>query len=187
MIPEFNHSGVLPPFHGAAHEFASRSPYFTDMTAVASRFTNTHERRTIFEGLLAYRKDLRAFGIEVGFQWLDGSFVEDVERVRSRPPADVDIVTFGFRPAHLKDDSDWATAVASAPELFSPHAAKLKYRCDAYFVDLSTDGSWLVDQTTYWNSLFSHQRDTSLWKGILRVPLEDDSTLAEQFPVPAND
>lgn len=175
MIPEFNQSGVLPPFVGAAHEYGRRSPYATTMASIASRLVTTPERRMIFEGLLQYRSDLKGFGISAGFQWLDGSFVENVESTRSRPPGDIDVVTFAIRPANLQDDQAWGEAFRSAPHLFSPKEAKAKYHCDAYFVDLSIDGAWLVDQTTYWNSLFSHQRDTRLWKGMLRVDLSDES------------
>jgi hypothetical protein len=33
----------------------------------------------------------------------------------------------------------------------------------------------VVDDTRYWLGLFSHQRDTLLWKGILKVAMADDN------------
>jgi hypothetical protein len=64
------------------------------MSEVVLRYGVTAERAAILTGLLDYRAALRNVGIMDGFQWLDGSFVEDVEAIRSRPPSDIDVVTF---------------------------------------------------------------------------------------------
>jgi hypothetical protein len=47
-------------------------------------------------------------GIVEGFQWIDGSFIEDAEKSRGRPPADIDIITFGGRPAGYAEKDAWA-------------------------------------------------------------------------------
>ena len=100
MIPVHNHEGVLPPFlpGGSPTEPGEMAPYKTNFSEVVQRYGETPERLAILEGLLAYRAALRGAGIINGFQWLDGSFVEDCEKNRNRPPTDIDIITFSFRP-----------------------------------------------------------------------------------------
>lgn len=99
MIPTFNISGVLPPFVGESPTVkAAMSPYLTTMSAIVGRFATSVERKKILAGLLAYRAALRNLGLVNGFQWIDGSFVEDIENTQNRPPADVDVVTFSSRP-----------------------------------------------------------------------------------------
>lgn len=142
------------------------------MTEVVSRFGTSQERVDIIRGLLAFREALRGLGITDGVQWLDGSFVENCEQVRNRPPGDLDIVTIANRPA--QHAADWVTFIQSNSELFDPHATKARYRCDAYFVDLGKKPELIVSDIAYWFGLFSHQRVTALWKGMLAVPLRSD-------------
>lgn len=176
VIPSFNHSGVLPPFIGDAHGADGRSPYLTNLAAMSRQLVTTDERHKIFEGLLRYRASLRAAGLVEGFQWIDGSFVEAVELTRQRPPSDVDVVTFGWRPKDMGTDA-WAALVLERADLFDPKESKRVYQCDAYFVDLGVAPSWLVMQTAYWSGLFSHQRDTFLWKGLLQIDLNKDMSI----------
>lgn len=172
-IPAFNVSGVLPPFVGDTPVVpAAMSPYPTTMSALVRRFATSKERLEILVGLLNYRTALRSIGIVDGFQWIDGSFVEHAEQTRNRPPADVDIVTFAIRPTG--DPAAWRTLVADNPALFAPPRSKQTYRCDAYFVDLGRNPALIVNDTRYWFGLFSHQRNTSLWKGMLAVDLVSD-------------
>jgi hypothetical protein len=151
------------------------------MTAVVSRFGTSAERAEILNGLLDYREALRAIGLGNGYQWLGGSFVEDVEANRSRPPKDIDLVTISYRPPI--DSNAWEQVVHANSGLFNPMVTSQMYKCDAYFVDLNIPPHLIVSDTTYWFGLFSHQRDTSLWKGMLRVPLLSDDDQARQFLV----
>ncbi|WP_442891816.1 DUF6932 family protein [Dissulfurispira sp.] len=57
--------------------------------------------------------------------------------------------------------------------------AKKIYLCDAYFVDMTSHPGFLINQTAYWFGLFSHQRDTFLWKGMLQVSLGDDKEVID--------
>jgi hypothetical protein len=66
-------------------------------------------------------------------------------------------------------------------DVFAPESAKEKYCCDAYFVDLTAKPLVLVDRTRYWFGLFSHQRETSLWKGMLQVPIVSDDVAASEM------
>jgi hypothetical protein len=182
LIPSHSHDGVLPPFlpGGSPTEPGAMAPYRVELSEFVQRFGDTSERREILEGLVAYRNALRAAGITTGFQWLDGSFVEDCERIRGRPPKDVDIITFSMRPETHRESGVWRKFVESRPDLFDPETTKKLFKCDAYFVDLGVLPFHLVAQTRYWFGLFSHQRDTYLWKGMIEVPfLGDDKDVEE--------
>jgi phage terminase large subunit len=146
----------------------------TSCTEIVSRFGTSRERLAILRGLLDYRATLSTVGIVRGFQWIDGSFVEDCETIRRRPPDDVDIVTFAYRPPFL----DWPEFVRQHPQIFDPFQTKASFRCHAYYVDLQTAPHLIVHDTTYFSSLFSHQRDSKLWKGMLTLDLNSDDVVA---------
>jgi hypothetical protein len=176
MIPSMNASSVLPPYIGdEPGERALMSPYDVSMLEVVQRFGTSLERVAILRGLLSYRQAMLAVGVVDGHQWLDGSFVEDVEAIRNRPPSDIDIITFSRVPGD--NVAKRQTAIAN-PGLFMPGRAKKDYKCDAYFVDLDKKPEFLVDDTRYWFGLFSHQRETSLWKGMLKVAMQSDDAAA---------
>lgn len=180
-IPTNTISGVLPPFRGdSSQDRAGTSPYEAKMSDLVLRFATSPQRIDILNGLLQYRKALAAIGITQGFQWIDGSFVEDVETIRGRPPGDIDIVTFARRPTNDPDELE--QLLASNPELFDPNEAKAVYKCDAYFVDLANEPSLIVDDTAYWFGLFSHQRGAAAtWKGMIKINLSSDDDDAEVF------
>lgn len=183
VIPSNSHDGVLPPFIPGRepHELGAVAPYRADLLEVAQRYATSKARIEILQGLVAYREALRSIRIQSGFQWIDGSFVEDCEAIRMRPPSDVDIVTFAFRPQHLSDFGAWSAFIATRPDLFDPNTTKKIYRCDAYFVDLAVNPVHIVNQTRYWFGLFSHQRDTYLWKGMVEVPITLADADASEF------
>jgi len=176
LIPNFEESGVLPPFIGACPtKSANQAPYKVSLEAFVEHFATSKERIEILIGFLKYRYDLRCLGIKNGFQWLDGSFVENVEKTRGRAPNDIDLVTFAHRPVGFILD-DWKNFVEANIGLFSPEMAKASYKCDAYFVDLDLPTKAIVSHTKYWFGLFSHQRETSLWKGMLEIDLSYNET-----------
>lgn len=183
MIPNHNHAGVLPPFLPGAspHELGAMAPYRVSLLDMAQKFATSAERLEILKGLVAYRDELRRIGIRGGFQWIDGSFVEDCERVRGRSPQDVDLITFSGRPQAYLDTDQWRQFIHSRPDLFNPEDSKKSFSCDAYFVDLTIHPIHIVNQTRYWFGLFSHQRDTFLWKGMLEIPFTDDDMDVEVF------
>jgi hypothetical protein len=85
-IPAWTAEGVLPPIDAAQPVSTERSPYAVSLTDYVLRFGDTPGRRTVLDGLLRYRAALHALGLVSGFQWLDGSFLEHVERIEGRPP-----------------------------------------------------------------------------------------------------
>ncbi|NUP86357.1 MAG: hypothetical protein HUU30_11475 [Burkholderiaceae bacterium] len=137
----------------------------------------SRERCAILAGLFRYRAALRALGFTRGFQWLDGSFVEDVEAREDRPPNDIDVVTFAHPPdGMLKEQVQ--QLLDDHPDLFDHDRCKAGFHCDTSIVNLTTSPEWLVTQTRYWYGLFSHRRGDALWKGMLQLPLESDDETA---------
>jgi Family of unknown function (DUF6932) len=150
-IPAWNTQGVLPPIGVADPTSPLRSPYVVPLGEVVQRFGTSAERLTILEGFMRYRAALHAAGLTQGFQWLDGSFVEDVEMLEGRPPNDVDVVTF-FRlaPGETED-----SVVVRAPDLFpdtrdAQQALKQRFNVDAYVESLGAPAEQLIEQSTYW-------------------------------------
>lgn len=181
MIPPFNDSGFLPPYTGENSTIDTLvSPYRTTMLNFATRFATSPERRAILRGLLAYRAALGAVGIADGYQWLNGSFCSDIERLETRPPGDIDVVTYACRPAHAKGSDEFKRFVAANLDVFHPIRTKDLFKVDAYFTDLDIRPHRLVDRASYWHGVFGHQRVTSLWKGMVRVDLQCDDAAALQ-------
>ena len=182
MIPAFGISGVLPPFIGAGPaDRVLTSPYPAAISEIVSRFATSVERVAVLRSLLKYREALAAIGISAGIQWIDGSFVENCETIRQRPPADVDVVTFAYRPPSVLRDPDWLQLFLANTNLFDPPRTKADFLCDAYYIDLNKPAHFVVMDTAYFNGLFSHQRDTAQWKGMILVDLNSDDAAARQM------
>lgn len=183
VIPAFELGNVLPPFmHGdVVGVWAPRSPYQASMTELVARFATSRERAAILRGLKQFRDDLRRVGFAEGFQWLDGSFVEACELVKGRAPGDIDVVSVLRRPLAVAGDLAWQQFVAQhGGTLLDSDHCKATYSCDAYFIDLNIPPRYVSEQTAYWFGLFSHQRDTFRWKGMVQVDLQSDDDAAMQ-------
>jgi hypothetical protein len=177
MIPDFNHSHVLPPFIGDKLSQGSGSPYVVSALELTERFAISPPRRTILLGFFAYRARLRGFGFSAGFQWLDGSFVEDIEAHQQRSPNDIDLVTFAHGPDGLSATETSAILQANL-DVFDRDRCKATFHCDAFLVRLKRPPEKLVQDVRYWYGLFSHRKSDQLWKGLLQLPLESDDELA---------
>jgi hypothetical protein len=159
------------------------APYPTSLSELAQRFCTSARRVALFRGLLNYRAAMVSLGFDQGYQWIDGSFVEAVETTRGTPPNDIDLVTLTVRP------SAWLTltlpqvqaAMASRPDLFLAHEAKKAFSCEAFVIDIGQPAHAVAKQLVYWYGLFSHQRATFLWKGIVEVPLVSDDAAAAAY------
>ena len=163
-IPPWNSLGVFPPNDPAAPISFTRSPYAVSLVDVVSRFATSPERIVILEGFLDYRKAVHALGYIEGFQWLNGSFCEDVETLELRKPADIDIVTFNH---------DLASPIPDGADIsVLDHAsAKTTFKVDSYWVELDAlPRRMLPFVSAYWYSMWSHRR-TQTWKGFLQVDL----------------
>lgn len=159
--------------------FAPRSPYKATMSEFVGRFCTSPERAAILRGFKRFRDELRVVGFEAGFQWVDGSFVEKCEAVKGRPPSDVDVVSVLHRPVAHAGAVQWAAFVdAHGDTLLDQAHCKEEFSCDAYYIDLDIPSSLISEQTAYWFGLFSHQRDTFRWKGMLQIDLQCDDDAA---------
>ncbi|MEY2880876.1 MAG: hypothetical protein RLZZ15_3256 [Verrucomicrobiota bacterium] len=163
-IPDFDHNDVLPPHVGDVTQRGNMSPFRVTTLEVVQRFGSSPPRVEILNGLLDLREDLRRVGLIGGFQWLDGSFLEDAEKLRGRPPGDIDVVTFFHPPTFPPDQSLVAT-------LNDHTATKARYRVDHYLVPLRDNPERLVENSRFWFGLFSHQKSTAIWKGMLHIDL----------------
>lgn len=171
-IPSFTIDGILPPFvgpNGPGGAPEDLSPYAVTATEIVTTLAGTERRRAILKGWLGHRAALRAIGFDRGFQWLDGSFVENKE------PRDLDIISFFYRPPGIHDGMTLVRLMQGNIGLFGRAQVKTNYSLDFFPVDLNGTPEALVSLTRYWLGLFSHRRQDSLWKGMLQVRLEDEA------------
>lgn len=176
-IPEFDANSVLPPHLGDPRDASQLSPYPCTTVELCQRFGTTPQRRAILRGLLAFRQRIGQLDVVDGFQWLDGSFLEDVEMLENRPPNDMDVVTF-----YRKSGPEFEQNVMDHfPEFRDRHLSKANYRLDHFPVDVTADPFLTVEFARYWIGLFSHRR-SRVWKGMLSIGLntmdEDNRALA---------
>lgn len=101
-----------------------------------------------------------------GVQWLDGSFLEDIESLQKRAPRDLDVVTiyWGY------DMPFQNNLMAVFPDFADPGLSKTNFKLDHYPFDASADPFLVVEYSRYWTQLFSHNRN-SVWKGMLSVEI----------------
>lgn len=168
-IPSWNEVGVIPPMDMQRPTSTQRSPYKTDIVKLVERYSFSPQRIEILRGFLRFRNELYKTGLTDGFQWVDGSFIEDIELTEKRPPNDIDVVTF-FNVAANDTQTE---IVARNPNLFLPQMAKWRkqeFKVDSYLQSLQLPNAQLVERTVYWYSMWSHRRDLT-WKGFLQVPL----------------
>jgi hypothetical protein len=160
---------VLPPHVGDPRSEGEISPYSCTMAEICARYNTSARRKEILSGLISLRRKLIGVGIR-GFQWIDGSFVEDVEAQEKREPGDVDVVTFIATPGRVGEVDVIRRANLS---LFDPLTTKKDYLVDHYVVYLCSRGELIVELVNYYCSLFSHRKADGLHKGLLRTELDD--------------
>ena len=169
-IPSFTTDEVLPPFVGAQGPGgapADMSPYIVTALEVVTHLGNTSSRSSILQGWLDHRAAMRSAGFGRGFQWLDGSFVEN------KTPRDLDVVTFLYRPPTIRDCRALNAFIGANPDIFDYKIVRNKYNLDFFPVDLNASPGIVVEMSRYYFGLFSHRRDDFLWKGMLQVSLDD--------------
>lgn len=165
-IPDFNHNFVLPPHLGNPVDRSHLSPYPCSIIELCHKYSFSPERINILRNYVLFRQRMNTMGIIYGFQWLNGSFLEDIENSEGRAPHDLDLVTFcgGLSP------NDMANIASNFPEFIYANLSRTKYSLDHYPIDYAYKPEVTVEQTRYWLQLFTHNRK-SIWKGILRLPL----------------
>ncbi len=176
-IPDFDHNNVLPPHTGNPAIKTDLSPYLCTTLELCQKFATSPNRVKILKNFIAFRGIIFNLEIKSGFQWLDGSFLENVEIQQNRSPNDLDLVTF-FDKIDL---SGQGVIFNQFPDFFRPTLSKTNFTLDHYVVDLMNLGPEMVaKQTRYWVQLFSHNR-VGVWKGMLELsldtPIEDKAAL----------
>ena len=128
-IPDWDWNGLIPPIRPGTPEEEetapfTRSPYEAELEQLVDRFLVSPERAMLIGGFLDYRAALHQIGITKGFQWVNGSFVEEVEDWEENPhaPNDIDVVTF-YYPS---DAEEWDVMA-----LFYPNETKSRFNVDA--------------------------------------------------------
>ena len=183
-IPNFDYNGVLPP-HGANYpkSITSLSPYRATVLEFCQRFATTPYRVSLLKGYLGYRRWItQTAGIVDGVQWVDGSFVENTEIYKMRVPGDIDVLTFHALPRKMTDISEWNTFFEENQNNFDPDWNKSNFFCHAFTINLAVQDAFsLIHQTKYWYGLFSHQRGSRLWKGMIEIPLISNDADAANF------
>jgi hypothetical protein len=184
-VPPFDVRGLLPPFVGADATTQDRSPYLATMAEVVTQLGTTPQRRQLLRNLIAYRQLLAVEGYQNGVQFIDGSFVENIEGSANRPPSDIDVFSLLNAPQKYRSDpSAWASTGLTfwQTEIADRNKNKQRFSLDTYAVlyeELQPMG--LIQYIIYWYGLFSHQRDTFAWKGFVVLPLDpigDQAALA---------
>jgi hypothetical protein len=173
-IPPHREDGTLPIFrHGQLHEPRDTSPFRVSVREFVERFATSPRRVALLRGFFEYRERLVTYGLVSGFQWVGGSFLER----RPREPEDIDLVTFFLRPQGWRTRQEELSAVRGEPTLFEPSAARARYGCDAFFVDMQHPDfmPWFCQ----WYAVYSHDKVSGgMQKGFLQIPLatraEDD-------------
>lgn len=168
MIPNFDHNNVTPPHIGDPTDITQLSPYLSNALEFTQHFATSNERIEIISGLLQFRKRLNELGITEGFQWLDGSFTENIEISLGRAPRDLDIVTF-FNQSILNNDQI-IEIQNNFTEFFDFEESKANFKLDHYPVNYYANPLLTIESTRYWLQLFSHNR-IGVWKGIIKIEL----------------
>lgn len=166
-IPAFDHNLVIPPHLGnPALGSQLVSPYPATTVELVQRFATSKQRQDILMGLLNFRERLQSLGLLSGFQWLDGSFLEDIESQEGRPPRDLDIITFywGY------DNAFQQQLVQQLPEFRDRNLAKQSFFLDHFGFDTGIHPYATIEITRYWVQLFTHNRNR-VWKGMVKIEL----------------
>lgn len=120
----------------------------------------------------------RPGGVCGGIQFIDGSFVENVEALANRDPSDIDVFSIlSAPPRYLTDPAAWqATGLTFwNAEVANRDLNKQRFSLDTYavlFEEIQARPINYINQIIYWYGLFSHQRDTFAWKGFAGLALD---------------
>ena len=166
--PKWNEKGFLPPRLSSQPIEAFASPYTVSLVELVKCFSSTPERLKLIRGFLSYRKTLHEIGYVKGFQWLDGSFMENIEMLEDRPPNDIDVVTFIENSVDLSEDDQ---------SKLDHDKLKSEFKIDSYFLELDqTPPKQIAELAAFWYGVWSHTRN-DIWKGFLTIELAPDEDI----------
>ncbi len=171
MIPNWTDNGIIPPIINLNPTCSERSPYQVSLIDVILKYGTSPIRNQILLGLLNFRRELHKIGIIKGFQWIDGSFLEDLESLENRSPNDINVVTFYYMPEGIIQKE----LILRNLKIFDPILVKEIFKVDGYFIAISlASPERLIHRSSYWYSIWSHKRDGT-WKGFLQIDLSPNN------------
>lgn len=176
MIPPFDHNNVLPPYQGNNPTIKGCfSPYKSEILEFCQYFATNPERIEILKGFVKFRLECLKYGIQCGSQWIDGSFVENVEKSQNRAPHDIDVVTMFA----LTDLRMQVVIPKVFPAFVNTSLSKAQYMVDHYPCLVNENPFRTIEYVKYWNQLFGHNR-AGVWKGMVELPLYNDDNKDKQ-------
>ena len=184
-IPPFDMRGLMPAFLGSDETTVDRSPYWTTMSELATVLGTTPHRRQLLRNLIGYRALIATDAYQAGFQFIDGSFVENIEATASRSPGDIDVFSILHAPAKYHGPHpSWGSSGVHFwfNEIVDRAKNKHRFSLDTYAVLFEElNPIQFIQYVIYWYSLFSHQKVTLAWKGFAALqldPADDQAALA---------
>jgi hypothetical protein len=181
-LPPFDIRGLLPPVNDVNEIGADRSPYFCSMTTLCSALGTSDHRKWLLRNLINYRSLIASDDYIEGIQFIDGSFVEDIEKTEDRNPNDIDVFSILIPPAKYGNANNlWKTTGIKffVDEIIDNTKNKSRYNLDCYGVLLGQQNYIdFLKSAVYWYSLFSHKKVSREWKGFVAVPLNANDDLA---------
>lgn len=165
-VPAWDIDGFLPVIHPIT---LTPSPYKISSEQLIAAMGTTLERIRLLRGWLNLRRELYGIGLEDGWQWINGSFVENVEASQNRSPNDIDVVTFFYIPSNRV-----AELAKQHRRLWLTQFTRVEFGVDAYYVDMENlPFSEQRKRMEYWHTEWSHTRNAEE-KGYLSVRLSSD-------------
>jgi hypothetical protein len=139
-IPAFAND-VLPPHTGDPRRREQLSPFPCTTTELCQRFATTPERLAILDGFPRFRELLAQAGFVSGFQWVDGSFLENIGEIpiQGRQPLRTTIdLTLQETAYHaLKDENRRGAIILMRPDT---GALVVLATCPSYDNNLAVGG-----------------------------------------------
>ena len=178
LIPAFNHNHVLPPHLGNPTSPEALSPYKVSIIDFSKKFSTSNKRIQLLKGFIAFRQKMNFYKIINGFQWINGSFTENIEMSEKRDPKDIDVVTFYSQLSF----ETFGNIINNFQEFLNPILSKNNFSTDHYSVDYAYSPETTIFHTKYWVQLFTHNRN-NVWKGIIQLPLNtpDEDLIALDY------
>lgn len=173
----WNKQGHISPIDLNNPTDTNRSPYKMDLLEFYNTFSYSDNRKIILNHFILYRKYLHKLHIKKGFQWINGSFLELIEKKENRSPNDIDVVTFFEIDKRVTDILNNKEMIN---DLISPRSKEI-YLTDGYLIDISKiEKKKLIELSIYWYGVWSHTRE-NYWKGFIEIDLDssEDDKLQE--------
>lgn len=167
-IPDFDHNNVLPPFiNGRPGILTNHSPYICTIQEFCEKFATTEVRIELLTKFVEFRLKVHESEITSGFQWVDGSFLEDKEKALNKDPNDIDVATFFQVSSPNTEDK----IKNEFPEFINRGLAKDNYMLDNLLIHITPLAPYdLIRNTNFISKLFSYSR-RGVHKGMVEIHL----------------